>query len=733
MKISLLLPYWDRQEAADKALRLIARQYADLDLEVIIVDDGNAVPFRLPVWFNDEIGDVTEPAVKRLNIRVITLPRKKDPKSPCTPWNVAAKAANGDMLVLSCIEILHDKPVLEELARAVAAGGSDAYVLAAAYCPESGEWHCHSKVEVPTCPPGSGIGFCSAMHKELYFRAGGFDEIYRDGAGYEDRDFIWRLHNAGAKFIKRDDLVVTHPKSGASIAWGFEKFQRNEGIYLARWTGKPTKKVTFCCVQAGNYCGRGAEYVNILYDMIVRAMPPGVVFRLVCLTDDPAGLHKDIETIALPPEIRGWYGKLYMFKPDLFADGERVIYFDLDTLIVGKLDDLVAYEGQFATLEDFYYPNRVGPAVIAWEAGFKASRIWSRWVTEGRPENPLGDLWWLNELDGGDFAKRADKLQTLFPGAFASFKRDCDPYPPKGTKVVCFHGLPRPHEAAETDEWVAMAWRVGGANKVDFEIVGNTAYDQAGRNIEAACKLDIPWLPLVKDIRPEPVAIVGGGPSLASMLDELRENAAHGMKIFATNGAHDYLVSKGIIPDAHVMIDARAENARFVTAPARQYYLASQCAEEVFDRVNGAPVTLLHMNTRGVLAHIPQNIKPVNLISSGSSVGLAAMAIAYCLGYRKLNVYGMDSSYSDAQHHVYDQSLNDADRVIDAIAGGRTFKCAPWMVAQVEHFQALAKELIEDDCEISVRCGGLLGHVAWLWMQQAAGNEMMATKEEMTA
>jgi hypothetical protein len=95
------------------------------------------------------------------------------------------------------------------------------------------------------------------------------------------------------------------------------------------------------------------------------------------------------------------------------------------------------------------------------------------------------------------------------------------------------------------------------------------------------------------------------------------------------------------------------------------------------------------------------------------------MAIAYCLGYRKISVYGMDSSY-ESTRHAYKQSLNDQDRVIEAIAGDRAFKCAPWMVAQVQHFQTLVNELAEAGCEISVRCGGLLGYVSWLMVNNVS-------------
>jgi len=518
------------------------------------------------------------------------------------------------------------------------------------------------------------------------------------------------------------DVRVEHWHFSNGMAKMDETYKKPEAesdkaIY-DRWVceRKNQKKVTFCCVQSNNYCGRGVEYVNTLFDMVKRNMPGGWAFRFVCLTDDPKGLHEHIETIDLPPDLERWYGKLYLFKRGLFADGERVVFFDLDTLIMGSLEEVVSYKGQFATLQDFFYPDRIGPAVMLWEAGDYTSGIWEEWVVAGKPRNPMGDLWWLNQLDQGRFAKKADKLQKLFPKSFVSYKVSCHPLPPKGSKVICFHGLPRPHEEANRVEWVDMAWRVGGAVRADLEVVANTSNTVASKNVSESCKLDIPWLRLEQP-NTGSVAVVGGGPSLKRMLEELRALQKSGTRIFATNGSHAYLKDNGIEADDHIIIDARPENVSFLKYPAKHYFLASQCAPEVFEKVNS--VTLVHMNTRDILQSIPDNEKPVNLISSGTTVGLAAMGIAYCLGYRRIYVYGMDSSYEDSRH-VYPQGLNDQDRVTYAIAGGRRFKCALWMVAQVEDFQKLVTELANDDCEIHVRSAGMLGHVSWIWAQNAA-------------
>ena len=219
--ISLILPYWQRQPAADVALRLLADTYGDTALEVVVVDDGSPDPFYAPML--------------DLSLTVIRLPAKAVPKSPVTCWNEGVKAASGDILALSCIEVLHRGPVMDDMLDQLEDMGPDGYVLAAAWCPEQRAWHTHSSVPVPQCPTGTGLAFLGMMHRDLYERAGGFDEDYRDGAGYEDRDFIHRLHRAGAQFAIRDDLVVTHPKTGATIRWPAEAFSRNQQLFESKW------------------------------------------------------------------------------------------------------------------------------------------------------------------------------------------------------------------------------------------------------------------------------------------------------------------------------------------------------------------------------------------------------------------------------------------------------------------------------------------------------------------
>jgi len=73
--------------------------------------------------------------------------------------------------------------------------------------------------------------------------------------------------------------------------------------------------------------------------------------RFVCLTDD---LGVDFcECIPLKHGWPGWWSKIELFRPDLSL--VNALYFDLDTVILGNIDQLawLAFEFEFAALRGF--------------------------------------------------------------------------------------------------------------------------------------------------------------------------------------------------------------------------------------------------------------------------------------------------------------------------------------------------------------------------------------------
>lgn len=456
-----------------------------------------------------------------------------------------------------------------------------------------------------------------------------------------------------------------------------------------------------CCIRAGE--AFSPDYVLILKDMITRNVDDGFRARFVCFTDRPQDMPAHIETAPLPAELPGWWSKLALFREGLFPAGDRVLFFDLDTVITGPIDELVAYQGEFGILQDFYRPLGLQSSIMAWEAG-KHSDIWETFARAGCPmDDPGGDQAWIEKC----YSKGRERLQVAFPGMFVSYKQTRGI--PSDASVVVFHGHPRPHEV--TEGWVPRTWKVGGLSSSALKAVCNTELEERFGNVRSACARDLPWFDPVNEEHDRHVAIIGGGPSVVDYLDEIRWRKSIGQEIWVLNNAHRALGD--IAPDKQIVLDARPETAAFLIDDAGEFLVASQCHPSVFDALAFDAVTLWHVNTPGMEDLLEDEKARVTcLIGGGTTVGMNAIALACLRGYRKIHLYGFDSSFRDDAHHAYPQALNDADPKNDVLYGDKSYVCAPWMVGQAQEFMEMAPRYEADGCIITVHGTGLLPDIA---------------------
>ena len=467
------------------------------------------------------------------------------------------------------------------------------------------------------------------------------------------------------------------------------------------------------CVNAGNYQGCGVEYVSILNDMVRRNLPEGYPGKFTVFTDTPGDYGPEIEVRELPvPGLKGWWNKLSLFKAGVFEHGERVLFLDLDTVITGRLDAVANYRGDFAILRDFYRPTGLQSSVMAWKVSDKTDAVWEDWDAAGQPEVLGGDQTWIEACK-----LSPDLWQNVAPDAFVSYKMTYGNAPDKAA-VVVFHGEPRPHQVVIG--WVPMVWKLNGITRVELDAVCNTAKEQIHDNVRSACERDLEWFDFDWSHHNGEVCIVGGAPSLKNELDTLRRRQGYGQEIWALNGAYNYLKAQGILPDAHVILDARPENVVFVSNPDKdtRYYISSQCHPSIFDALEGFNVTLFHCQSEGVQELLGgERDRPVHLLGAGTTVAMKAMIIAELSGFRIMHLIGIDSCYYGDEHHSYEQAWNNKEPIMDLIYGDRTFKCAPWMVGQAQDFMEYAQRF---NGVITVAGDGLLAHIAREGVDEAA-------------
>ena len=89
-----------------------------------------------------------------------------------------------------------------------------------------------------------------------------------------------------------------------------------------------------------------STHVNKIYQQCKKHASS--YFKFYCLTEDPKGLHKDIETIPFPEEnyYEKWWNKLYLFDENVVTQEGEKLFLDLDVIVQSNLDSFIQYACQ---------------------------------------------------------------------------------------------------------------------------------------------------------------------------------------------------------------------------------------------------------------------------------------------------------------------------------------------------------------------------------------------------
>lgn len=485
------------------------------------------------------------------------------------------------------------------------------------------------------------------------------------------------------------------------------------------------------CVNVGPRYGM--EYVEILFDMLRRnASTSDHEMACWCVTDRPDELPAGVAAIQAHPELPGWWQKTFLFSGGMpWNEGDRVVYFDLDVVITGRLEDLLERKG---IIRDWHWPC-FNSSVMVWDHG-EHRAIWTEFdpdYIDAPPTQRLAGLLPKGQVNGGDqeWITEASRLGIdadpwePFPAEWFVSYRAARSWPPNGCKAVIFHGSPKPDEV--TDGWVTNVWKLNGFTSLPHMDGVNVTYDAIYENVRANVLRDLPWFGQAPK-NGHTAVLVAGGPSMRDNIDAIRKHKRRGAHVFTVNNAMAFLRQRGITPDVHVMLDARAENAAFVADPPESttYMIASQCHPDVFDALANRNVILWH-NGFGDNVELREILdpwwdgasqKPIVLVPGGGTVGLRTLWLLGFQGYKEVHIYGMDSSYTEGRHHAYPQALNDADAVLevalkDPVSGAtKTYHAARWMVRQAEEFRWHWRDLGEMGVKLHVHGKGLIPDIA---------------------
>jgi hypothetical protein len=188
--------------------------------------------------------------------------------------------------------------------------------------------------------------------------------------------------------------------------------------------------------------------------------------------------------------------------------------------------------------------------------------------------------------------------------------------------------------------------------------------------------------------RYEPIAIVGGGPSVKRHLNDIRRFRW----IMAAGSSHDYLVSEGITPNFAVVADAKEETLDYYRYPQgkTQYLIASVCPPALFEQLKPYQVYLWNFNEQVDSVHY----RGEKVIGWGCMIGVVCIQIALWLGFQEHHYFGYDCCVEPEGSHAYPVSDREkqeiADQVIPATQeDGTVFLTTTPLIAQLTHFYAV--------------------------------------------
>lgn len=169
-------------------------------------------------------------------------------------------------------------------------------------------------------------------------------------------------------------------------------------------------------------------------------------------------------------------------------------------------------------------------------------------------------------------------------------------------------------------------------------------------HLESARERNWPFV-RTKEFTNGTVAICGSGPSIGKLenLKRIREIQRKGGKIHAINRCHDFLRTKGIIPDSASLLDPIPHVATYIKPQkGTDYFIGAQCHPDTFDVFEKAGLNKFIWfcrTTKMIDAHLTEKELAFAIPSRTSTNGLRSVMLNYMRGFRSFHLFGFDSSY----------------------------------------------------------------------------------------
>lgn len=141
------------------------------------------------------------------------------------------------------------------------------------------------------------------------------------------------------------------------------------------------------CVKQGTKYS--SDYVNKLYNMVRRNIPNDLEYKFWCYTDDFTGIDSNVNLVKIESDLIGVWPKLDLLN---IFDKDENIFFDLDVIILNKLDRLLSVKTRtvsvlYAQWKEGYlqpsskekFPTLYNSSIIKW-SGNQGKEIYDYFI-----------------------------------------------------------------------------------------------------------------------------------------------------------------------------------------------------------------------------------------------------------------------------------------------------------------------------------------------------------------
>jgi hypothetical protein len=200
-----------------------------------------------------------------------------------------------------------------------------------------------------------------------------------------------------------------------------------------------------------------------------------VPFGFACITEDASHLNQDIKIIPIPkyPGLQGWWYKPWVFSSELPLEG-TIIFLDLDIVIIDNIDSLWTYNpGRFCIIRDFNRSSirdwsKFNSSIFKFEKG-NFQFVWDNLIKDITVTRKMhGDQDWIYSQIRNNYQFWPDEWiqsykweirnrnDVIKVGLKRQFKEVANPKVDPRTKILVFHGDPKPDEVKDpiiVDNW----------------------------------------------------------------------------------------------------------------------------------------------------------------------------------------------------------------------------------------------------------------------------------------